>query len=230
MFHKIWVITKEQIAKMLYPYEIQHDSERLLYCGCFGISLKLKNKSIRQKYYPAMLAADDSNCMGNVNTVEYEMIQSQTENSGQLFICTKGATKMHFLYRRGNQQSEVMLSSTTSLYENRANQNHLQPLSNSVEHNSTPHDTISPGKRPPTPTTAHLSQGAFSEAWREEMPFCNPTSNTLPHPPLLSFSFPPLVLFEQTRNFKILRAKIIFLKITQVFSAVEHSFRHTRSL
>lgn len=30
MFHKIWVITKEQIAEMLYSYEIQRDSEGLL--------------------------------------------------------------------------------------------------------------------------------------------------------------------------------------------------------
>lgn len=45
MFQKVWVIMKEQIAEILHPYEI-HGSEGLLYYGCFGVSLKLKTKSI----------------------------------------------------------------------------------------------------------------------------------------------------------------------------------------
>lgn len=45
-----------------------------------------------------MLAPNESICMGNAKTVECEMIQYQTENSGKFFICTKGATRMHFIY------------------------------------------------------------------------------------------------------------------------------------
>lgn len=41
MLHKVGVISKEQIAEMLYSYEIQCDSEWL---HCFGTSLKLKTK------------------------------------------------------------------------------------------------------------------------------------------------------------------------------------------
>lgn len=55
-----------------------------------------KPNQFRQKYYPITLAADDSICMRNSNTAECETMQSQAENSGKLFICTKGATKMHF--------------------------------------------------------------------------------------------------------------------------------------
>lgn len=49
MLHKVGVISKEEIAEMLYSYEIQCDSEWL---HCFGTSLKLKTKSIYTKILP----------------------------------------------------------------------------------------------------------------------------------------------------------------------------------
>lgn len=75
------VITKEQIAEMFHSYEIQCDSEEL---HCFGTSLKLKTKSIFTKILPNYTCC--CKCLGNVNICKCEVIWSQTENYGNLFI------------------------------------------------------------------------------------------------------------------------------------------------
>lgn len=56
------------------------------------------------------------------------VIWSQTENYENLFVWTKRATEMHFLYWRGNQWSQAMLRSTESLCENRGNQSHPEDI------------------------------------------------------------------------------------------------------
>ena len=154
----------------------------------------------------------------------------------KLFICKKGDTKMHLIYWRDNQQSQVTSISTKSLSENRGNQSCTVTFY-PVELNVTPALTIEF-----LLANVHLSQPPLTST---KVPFQNsdvqrrPSLQSYfqhtPHTLLIYFSFSLLVLFKQTTNFKLLRAKIFlffcfFLNNPGFQFCWTLSFRHIRSI
>lgn len=105
MFHKIWVITKEQIAEMLYSYDIQRDSWRASLLKLFWYFFETENlinlyKNITQLHL--LLLTPPVWEMWTHVSVKWSGLRQKT---GNLFIWTKRATKMDFIYWRGNQWS-----------------------------------------------------------------------------------------------------------------------------